>query len=532
MERPAPEPAYVTVRGGQVRLFRTGAGPDLVVLGGLALGAAATAASIAEACRGWRVTVLEPPGIGGSADCEFGSPDDIADRLAEAIRLCGFGRMALVALDLAGTFAIPVAGRLARWPDAVCTIGMARARAWLASGRVPPPPGPTTDGTHLPALWTFLRDLHVFEAGDPTQPARDGDPIPSPTVLDATIVAAATRPGGYTALWSACADGMGRDTAEPRPRPFDDLDALARHLGGLDVPAGTAPLPRPSPGPPGGIWHDEIATARGRLHVRRAGHGAGQAPLVVLPTGGGSSAQFAPVVTGLARDRDVVAVDYRGNGLSSRPDGPVTIESLARDTLALLDALDIATADIWGSHTGALVGLELAVLAPDRVGRVVLEGPVFLSAEAQADILARYFPPLEPDPWGRHLQAAWHWRRDMFLFWPWYRVARDAARRLGLPTPRHLHDYTIGILESGPSYDGAYRAAFSYDTRARLPRLRRPALVCAGPNDMLIGGLDEVRRLSVPGVTVEVTPTTVWWPDPDPAAAAATLDLYDAFLRG
>ena len=49
---------------------------------------------------------------------------------------------------------------------------------------------------------------------------------------------------------------------------------------------------------------------------------------------------------------------------------------------------------------------------------------------------------------------------------------------------------------------------------------------------MLINGLAETEKLAVPGVEVRVTPTTVWWPDPPAEAAAETLTIYDAFLRG
>jgi pimeloyl-ACP methyl ester carboxylesterase len=199
---------------------------------------------------------------------------------------------------------------------------------------------------------------------------------------------------------------------------------------------------------------------------------------------------------------------------------------------ALIDALGFPEVDVWGSHTGAVVGLELALRHPVKVGRLVMEGPVFVSPDFQTDLLERYFPPIAPDGWGRLLQLVWNWRREMFLFWPWYRVERAAARQLGLPSPHHLHDYTIGILESGPTYDGAYRAAFSYDTAARLPGLTRPALVTAGPNDMLFNALAETRALNLQNVEVRETPTTTWWPDPDPEAAAATLVIYDAFLRG
>jgi pimeloyl-ACP methyl ester carboxylesterase len=296
------------------------------------------------------------------------------------------------------------------------------------------------------------------------------------------------------------------------------------------APAARA-LPRTSAPVDGRMWADEIETQRGRMHLRRAG-GAGP-PILVIPTGGGSSSQFAPVVRGLAEGRQAFSVDYLGNGLSAKPARErVAIADLADDMAALLEAMGLTRIDVWGSHTGAVVGLELALRHPHLVRRLVMEGPVYVAPDFQVDLLANYFPRFEPDTWGRHLLSVWNWRRDMFLFWPWYRVAREAARRLGLPTPQHLHDYAIGILESGATYDGAYRAAFSYDTRSRLPLLTQPALVTAGPNDMLVNALAETRALALPNVEVRETPTTMWWPDPDPVAAAETLAIYRRFLNG
>ena len=48
-----------------------------------------------------------------------------------------------------------------------------------------------------------------------------------------------------------------------------------------------------------------------------------------------------------------------------------------------------------------------------------------------------------------------------------------------MPGAADLQAYATGILESGSTYDGAYRAAFDYDSRARLPHLTRPALLGA-----------------------------------------------------
>jgi hypothetical protein len=48
---------------------------------------------------------------------------------------------------------------------------------------------------------------------------------------------------------------------------------------------------------------------------------------------------------------------------------------------------------------------------------------------------------------------------------------------------------------------------------------------------MLIDGLAEAKRMNQPSVDILVTPTTVWWPDPEPEAAARTFAIYDAYLR-
>jgi pimeloyl-ACP methyl ester carboxylesterase len=208
----------------------------------------------------------------------------------------------------------------------------------------------------------------------------------------------------------------------------------------------------------------------------------------------------------------------------------VDIAGLSRDVLALADALDLPRFDLWGTHTGALIALETALLAPDRVGRAILEGPPLLPPALNSDILQHYFPPLEPHPWGLHLQQAWNMRRDMFLFWPWYCAERSAARPLGIPDAAFLHDWTIGLLQSGSSYSRSYRAAFEYDTRARLPHLACPSLVCAGEADMLAGSLAIVRDMALPRVTVMQTPATVWYPKQAAEAVGATIATYRRFL--
>lgn len=523
-------PHYITTGSGQIRLFQTGSGPNLVAVAGMTMAASVLCAKLAELCPGWRITVCEMPGVGGSANVEAASLDGCAAALAEALSFLGDEPCVLLGSEFSCPLVEKLAGAMRTAPQAVFLAGAQTARAWKQTGIAAPDLTPRPDGTHLQALWSFIRDRHILEPSDPHQPATQGEPLPSDGELSDTFIAAAVRPQSWAALWAMCRDAVSAEaTGEGREllRLADLPDLLRR----LSLPAAVSPLPATTALPDRAIWHHYVETANGRIHLRRAGDTG--TPLLVIPSGGGSCAQFAPVVSGLADGRQVFAVDYPGNGLSHKPAGEPTIESLADDMLALLDALSLETVDIWGSHTGSLVALEMAVIAPHRVGRLVMEGPVFISPDFQADILANYFPPMKPDKWGLHLPLVWNWRRDVFLYWPWYRMEHAAARQLGLPTARELHKYAVGILESGNTYGGAYRAAFAYDTRARLPLLTRPCLVCAGPNDMLKDGLAEAALLGSAGVVeVRETPTTVWWPDPDPGEAAQTMELYDRFLRG
>jgi pimeloyl-ACP methyl ester carboxylesterase len=387
---------------------------------------------------------------------------------------------------------------------------------------------PRPDGTHLTTLFAHLRDLEILEAGDCSRPARTGPAYLTPDERHETFIAWAADPAGYARLWSLCAATIDRD------RGLEVHSCATRD----QLPAVLAGISDRSPAPPvpatralsRGVWCDYADIADGRVHLRRAG-AADARPLLVFQSAPGSTAPLCGLIEGLA-DHHVIAADYLGNGDSAKPVRKVDIALLARDALRLADRLGLDRFDLWGTHTGALVALELALLAPERVSRAVLEAPPLLPADFSQDILANYLPTLVPDKWGLHVQQAWNMRRDMFLFWPWYRQQRDAVRPLGLPDDVTLHDWTVGLLKSGRTYDLSYRAAFEYPTAQRLPRLARPALICAGPADMLADGLARAREIAPRQVQVLSTPATVWYPNQSHGSIGETIAIYRTFLAG
>lgn len=519
---------YLDTAAGPLRIYRTGSGPHLLVLPGLAMSAAVAAGLVGAACPGWRVTVIELPGIGGSSRIVPDSPAQLAGILDEALSLLGIERAALLAHDLAAPLALALAARRpglgTPW-----LLDRDKAAQWLAHRSGPSSLALRDDGGHLLALWSHFRDRAMLDAADPVRAGRTGGALPDDAAMDAAVVAAAVRPDAYGALWACCATAFAAIDGDRPALDVAGLDELARRLAPLAgaLPPASSEAP---PCPPGDALHyGYVQTPSGRIHMRRAGRGG--RPLLMFHSAPGSAEPLEALMQGLAIDREVIACDYLGNGDSDKARGDIDIAVLAQHALEVIDALGLDVVDLFGTHTGAMIAMELAIRHPARVGRMVLEAPVLIDADFAADILQHYLPPITPDRWGTHLLKAWNMRRDMFLFWPWYRQRRDAARSLGVPPLQTLHDWTVGLLKSGTTYHLSYRSAFVYDTRARLPLLPRPAMICAGPADMLVEGLALAQRLAPEGTVVRPTPATVWYPGQSAQAVRETIAAYDAFLR-
>ncbi len=69
--------------------------------------------------------------------------------------------------------------------------------------------------------------------------------------------------------------------------------------------------------------------------------------------------------------RQVVLVDTRGHGRSSRGSDVLSYEIFAEDTLKVLDRLAITRTDIVGWSDGGIIALLLGLQSPERVDRIV-----------------------------------------------------------------------------------------------------------------------------------------------------------------
>lgn len=106
----------------------------------------------------------------------------------------------------------------------------------------------------------------------------------------------------------------------------------------------------------------------------------GRGPLLLLIHGGGGSARsFDGIANRLADRYTIVAYDRRGlsNSILDDPEEEQLIEMHSDDAHRLLKTLltDAESASVFGSSTGALIGLDLVARYPEQISTLIAHEP-------------------------------------------------------------------------------------------------------------------------------------------------------------
>ena len=103
-------------------------------------------------------------------------------------------------------------------------------------------------------------------------------------------------------------------------------------------------------------------------------------PVLCLPGLTRSSKDFEATASLLAKERHVLAADFRGRGLSQYASDPATYTPQVElaDTLALLQHLQIERVAVIGTSRGGLVAVLMAALHAEKIAGILLNdiGPV------------------------------------------------------------------------------------------------------------------------------------------------------------
>ncbi|MBB4370871.1 pimeloyl-ACP methyl ester carboxylesterase [Bradyrhizobium sp. cir1] len=111
-----------------------------------------------------------------------------------------------------------------------------------------------------------------------------------------------------------------------------------------------------------------IAPVNG-IKVWYAVYGRGE-PVLLLHGGLANANYWGHQVRALQRHYQVIVMESRGHGRSSRNQEPYGYDLMASDVVGLLDRLKIRKAAIVGWSDGAIIGLDIAMKHPERVNKL------------------------------------------------------------------------------------------------------------------------------------------------------------------
>ncbi|MFH1349604.1 MAG: alpha/beta hydrolase [Pseudomonadota bacterium] len=100
-------------------------------------------------------------------------------------------------------------------------------------------------------------------------------------------------------------------------------------------------------------------------------HGQG-APLIMILGLGQDIATWGFQVSEFSKYFRVIVFDNRDSGKSSHCAEIYTTETMARDTLGLMDSLGISQAHLLGTSMGGMIAQQIALAAPERVTSLIL----------------------------------------------------------------------------------------------------------------------------------------------------------------
>lgn len=206
-------------------------------------------------------------------------------------------------------------------------------------------------------------------------------------------------------------------------------------------------------------------------------HGQGE-PLLLIMGLGYHSLSWHRTLPALAKHFQVIVFDNRGVGKSSKPEKPYSIEIMANDARAVLDAASVESAHVFGISMGGMIAQRLALAYPERVRSLVLGcttagGATHIQPSPEISELMVARAALTGTPEENAWAAAPIVYSQAFIQKYPELIQEDIEKRIEMVTPPHC-------------YLSQLQACLAHDTSNELDKITIPTLVIHGDADELV----------------------------------------------
>jgi pimeloyl-ACP methyl ester carboxylesterase len=200
-----------------------------------------------------------------------------------------------------------------------------------------------------------------------------------------------------------------------------------------------------------------------RIWYATFGHGE---PVLLVHGGLANANYWGNQVRALAPDHQVIVMDSRGHGRSTRDARPFGYDLMASDVIALLDHLEIKKVALIGWSDGAIIGLDIAMHHPECLSKLfafaanydpsgVADPTNHLVVDAYLARAAEEYATLSPTPteykrFVDEITHMWnsepHWTKADFakIKVPTWIVDGDHDEMITPDQPRTMFDWTPG----------------------------------------------------------------------------------------
>ncbi|HSX03334.1 MAG TPA: alpha/beta hydrolase [Rhabdochlamydiaceae bacterium] len=201
-------------------------------------------------------------------------------------------------------------------------------------------------------------------------------------------------------------------------------------------------------------------------------HGEGT-PLVMICGFRTNLLSWKDYVKPLSKHYKLVLFDNRGVGQTEAPEIPYSIEMMAEDTSALMEALNIPDAHFYGHSMGASIVMRMCIEHPDKVRKAMLGAAAAKLPDTTKLVIEASSKLFEHAPKELVFESLFPWfYSNTFLSDP-ENVKQAVHERLHNPYP-----------QSPAGYYGQKDAVIQYDLREDLKKIQAKTLIVAGEEDL------------------------------------------------